>query len=199
MYPKRKQLNSSADLRHLRMINPQSDCIAIDSQTAQQSQGLSDPSIQFLFVCRRWTLGLVCLAFGMVCIGLGVALVAHTSSAPMVENQLLVCAAFMFGLGVYAAYKGTSELSSVLEIDARGITARTHFVEKQVPWNRLQSYSVRYSPDAPWESAIVVWIDDPELVFVEFSTHGLTETDHLLIRSAIGLYAPQHRARYGKL
>jgi len=130
----------------------------------------------------------------MVCIGLGVGLIAQLSVAPRVANQLLICASFMLAIGIYAAYKGISELSSILEINARGITSRTFFAEKNVLWACLQSYSVRYSSDLPWESAIVVWIDDPEDRMVELPTHGLTETDHALIRSIIGLHAPRCRA-----
>lgn len=147
-----------------------------------------DPSLRFHFLKKRWGYGAIWLISMLVCVGLGVALLSRIGWVPNVANQLIICAAFMFGIGGYALYKASLELFSSLEINARGITSRTWNKERVLAWSEVLSYAIRYSPGFPSDSSIIFWVKDPDEVYVEMPTNGLTETDHALIRSVIGMH-----------
>jgi hypothetical protein len=154
----------------------------------------SDASLRFHFFRKRWGYGAIWLSAALVCAGLGVALLSRIAWVPSVSNQLILCAAFMFGISGYALFKASVELFSSLEIDARGILSRTWTKERRLEWSEILSYAIRYSPGFPSDSSIIFWVKDPDEIYVEVPTNGLSDADYALIRSVIGVHIHRNHA-----
>lgn len=104
---------------------------------------LKENTETFYFAAQQWKHGGGWLVQGFVSMVISVYLIAQIPEVPRVTNQLLICAAFMAGLGVFGLWKALHCLISKLCVSETGILYQSCMATHQVPWKDLQGWVVR--------------------------------------------------------
>lgn len=97
----------------------------------------------FYFAAQQWKYGVLWLVQGFVSLVISVYLIAQIPDVPRVTNQLLICAAFMAGLGMLGLWKSAKSLISKLCVSEKGILYQYCFTTHSIRWDELQSWIVR--------------------------------------------------------
>lgn len=104
---------------------------------------LKENTETFYFAAQQWKYGGGWLVQGVVSLVISVYLIAQIPEVPRVTNQLLICAAFMAGLGLFGLWKALNCLISKLCVGETGILYQCCLATHQIPWKELQSWVVR--------------------------------------------------------
>ncbi|MBM3964573.1 MAG: hypothetical protein FJ308_05825 [Planctomycetes bacterium] len=102
-----------------------------------------DNAETFYFAAQQWKYGGLWLVQGFASLAIAVYFIAQIPGVPRVTNQLLICDAFMSGLGVFGLWKAVQSLISNLRVSETGIPYQCCFTTHRIRWDELQNWVVR--------------------------------------------------------
>jgi len=101
----------------------------------------------FYFANERWRVVVLWVVQGIASIVIAAYLLTQIPIAPKIMNQLLLCAGFMVGLGLFGLFRAARDLMSRVRVTEGGIVVQEFVHYRFVPWSELDGWIVRTPND----------------------------------------------------